>query len=43
MDTLEKVSEFEMEYPAWMGVFPSDRLPGEERRFDQDEEAQSNE
>ena len=43
LDTLEKVSELEMEYPAWMGVFPSDRLPGEERRFDQDEEAQSNE
>jgi len=31
---LDEVSSLEPEYPAWMDRMPSDRLPGEERRFD---------
>ena len=31
---LGEVSSLDPEYPAWMDLMPSDRLPGEERRFD---------
>ena len=31
---LDEVSRLEPEYPAWLDLMPSDRLPGEERRFD---------
>jgi aryl-alcohol dehydrogenase-like predicted oxidoreductase len=31
---LDEVSRLELEYPAWMEVLPSDRRPGEERRFE---------
>jgi aryl-alcohol dehydrogenase-like predicted oxidoreductase len=31
---LDDVSRLRLEYPAWMNVMPSDRLPGEERRFE---------
>lgn len=34
MQTLDEVSQIRLEYPAWMEVFPSDRRPGEVRRFD---------
>jgi aryl-alcohol dehydrogenase-like predicted oxidoreductase len=35
LETLDEVSRIQLEYPAWMEVFPSDRRPGEVRRFDQ--------
>src|ERR1700676_2365477 len=31
---LDEVSRLAPEYPAWMDVLPSDRRPGEERRFE---------
>src|SRR5437867_2272474 len=31
---LDEVSRLEPEYPTWLDLMPSDRLPGEERRFD---------
>jgi len=31
---LDEISSLEPEYPAWLNLMPSDRLPGEERRFD---------
>jgi aryl-alcohol dehydrogenase-like predicted oxidoreductase len=31
---LDEVSRLPSEYPAWMDVLPSDRRPGEERRFE---------
>ena len=31
---LDEVSRLPPEYPAWMDVLPSDRRPGEERRFE---------
>jgi len=34
LQTLDEVSQIRLEYPAWMDVFPSDRRPGEVRRFD---------
>jgi aryl-alcohol dehydrogenase-like predicted oxidoreductase len=34
LQTLDEVSQMRLEYPAWMDVFPSDRRPGEVRRFD---------
>ena len=35
---LDKISRLPLEYPAWMDVFPSDRRPGEVRRFERVEE-----
>jgi aryl-alcohol dehydrogenase-like predicted oxidoreductase len=32
---LDEVSRLAPEYPAWMDVFPSDRRPGEVRRYEQ--------
>ena len=32
--SLEAISRLIPEYPAWMEMLPSDRLPGQERRFD---------
>ena len=34
LEALDAVSRLPLEYPAWMEVFPSDRRPGEVRRFD---------
>jgi aryl-alcohol dehydrogenase-like predicted oxidoreductase len=34
LQALDEVSQIRLEYPAWMEVFPSDRRPGEVRRFD---------
>jgi aryl-alcohol dehydrogenase-like predicted oxidoreductase len=34
MRLLDDVSRLSPEYPAWMDNIPSDRAPGEERRFD---------
>jgi aryl-alcohol dehydrogenase-like predicted oxidoreductase len=34
LHALDEVSRFSPEYPAWMDVLPSDRRPGEERRFE---------
>ena len=34
MQLLDDVSRLSPEYPAWMDNIPSDRAPGEERRFD---------
>lgn len=34
LKTLDEVSRRPIEYPAWMDVLPSDRLPGQERRFE---------
>ena len=34
LEALGAVSRLPLEYPAWMEVFPSDRRPGEVRRFD---------
>jgi aryl-alcohol dehydrogenase-like predicted oxidoreductase len=31
---LNEVSGLRPEYPEWMSALPSDRLPGEERRFE---------
>ncbi len=31
---LDEASRLPLEYPAWMDVMPSDRRPGEERRFE---------
>jgi len=31
---LDEVSSLEPEYPSWLNLMPSDRMPGEERRFD---------
>jgi aryl-alcohol dehydrogenase-like predicted oxidoreductase len=33
LQALDEVSRLSPEYPAWMDTFPSDRRPGEERRF----------
>ena len=33
LQALDEVSKLTPEYPAWMDVLPSDRRPGEERRF----------
>jgi aryl-alcohol dehydrogenase-like predicted oxidoreductase len=33
LHALDEVSRLAPEYPAWMDAFPSDRRPGEERRF----------
>jgi aryl-alcohol dehydrogenase-like predicted oxidoreductase len=35
LQSLDEVSRLTPEYPAWMDVLPSDRRPGEERRFEQ--------
>ena len=34
LKTLNEVSALEPEYPEWMNALPSDRRPGEERRFE---------
>ena len=34
LKSLDEASRLEPEYPAWMDVLPSDRRPGEERRFE---------
>jgi aryl-alcohol dehydrogenase-like predicted oxidoreductase len=34
LQTLDEVSKPAPEYPAWMDALPSDRRPGEERRFE---------
>lgn len=34
LKALDDVSRLTLEYPEWMNVLPSDRLPGQERRFD---------
>jgi aryl-alcohol dehydrogenase-like predicted oxidoreductase len=34
LQALDEVSRLVPEYPAWMDVLPSDRRPGEERRFE---------
>ena len=34
LNALDEASKLTPEYPAWMNVLPSDRLPGEERRFE---------
>ena len=34
LKALDEVSSLRPEYPAWMDVLPSDRRPGEERRFE---------
>jgi len=31
---LDEISKLRLEYPVWMDVLPSDRLPGQERRYD---------
>lgn len=38
LQALDKISRLPLEYPAWMDVFPSDRRPGEVRRFERVEE-----
>lgn len=38
LQALDKISKLPLEYPAWMDVFPSDRRPGEVRRFERVEE-----
>ena len=40
LESLDEVSRLALEYPAWMDVLPSDRKPGEVRRY---EEAQEDE
>jgi aryl-alcohol dehydrogenase-like predicted oxidoreductase len=35
LQSLDEVSRLAPEYPAWMDMLPSDRRPGEERRFEQ--------
>ena len=35
---LDEVSRLALEYPAWMDVLPSDRLPGEVRRYEESQE-----
>jgi aryl-alcohol dehydrogenase-like predicted oxidoreductase len=35
LQTLDQVSRIAPEYPEWMNALPSDRLPGQERRFEQ--------
>src|SRR5262249_39240742 len=35
---LDEASRLPLEYPAWMDVMPSDRRPGEERRFERMEQ-----
>lgn len=35
---LDEVSRIALEYPAWMDVLPSDRLPGEVRRYESAQE-----
>lgn len=42
LQMLDEVSRLAPEYPAWMELLPSDRRPGEERRFEQRREAASN-
>ena len=32
--SLDAISRLTPEYPAWMDALPSDRLPGQERRFE---------
>ncbi len=34
LKSLDEASRLEPEYPAWMDALPSDRRPGEERRFE---------
>lgn len=34
LDALDEASRLKVEYPAWMDAMPSDRRPGEERRFE---------
>jgi diketogulonate reductase-like aldo/keto reductase len=34
LQALDEVSRLTVEYPAWMYTMPSDRRPGEERRFE---------
>ncbi len=34
LKALNEASQLALEYPAWMDVFPSDRRPGEVRRYD---------
>ena len=38
LQALDEVSRLPVEYPVWMDVFPSDRRPGEIRRFERAEE-----
>ncbi len=38
LQALDTISRLPLEYPAWMDVFPSDRRPGEVRRFERVEE-----
>jgi aryl-alcohol dehydrogenase-like predicted oxidoreductase len=40
LTSLSEASRLKVEYPVWMEMFPSDRRPGEERRFDPKEAAQ---
>ena len=35
LKSLDDVSRLQSEYPEWMNVLPPDRLPGQERRFEQ--------
>ncbi len=35
LKSLDEVSRIAPEYPEWMNALPSDRLPGQERRFEQ--------
>jgi aryl-alcohol dehydrogenase-like predicted oxidoreductase len=35
LQTLDQVSRISPEYPEWMNALPPDRLPGQERRFEQ--------
>jgi aryl-alcohol dehydrogenase-like predicted oxidoreductase len=34
LKALDEASRLKVEYPVWMDAFPSDRRPGEERRFE---------
>ena len=34
LKALDEVSRLRPEYPEWMNALPSDRLPGQERRFE---------
>jgi len=43
LEELDEVSRLDLEYPAWMEVFPSDRRPGEVRRFDRLQKESTNE
>ena len=38
LQALDEVSRIALEYPAWMDVLPSDRLPGETRRYESAQE-----